>query len=442
MSKRLDVLILVEHVVRELEMAVLLKVLLDKKGINSVIDTVKFNKERLPFVYRPKVIIVPWAYGDNEMKVFKYFGQKNLGRSIIINLHHEQITNSDSKDFVVPSGIAKKVYHVCWGGNFYNELLRGGCPESTLLKIGNPRIDFYLKKMKNICHSKEKLSKKFDLDVNKKWILFVANSFHLHTEEQKDLFESYGVDIRGIGKVGIENTYEFLKYSKKLLSERDDVIIIYRPHPSMAHLENDNQKLNDLKRNFSNFKVIFQHSIRDWIVSCDKTVSFHSTTYVEAYAAKKEFGLFRPIKLSEDLDLDIFKDYHLKIKNYSDFEKFILEDTLYEENIEFSKSLSKEVLIEYDSYSTEKLADKILLFLSNFDKYCISYKFNIFEYVRLFHIYIFKSLFNKFSSWSSVLRGFLLKSKDHRLNNLVIHGHDNFSQDDVRKIYEAITKHI
>ena len=49
--KKVDVLIIIEHKVRELESACLLKYEFEKKGYSVVIDGIYPNKESLPFKY-------------------------------------------------------------------------------------------------------------------------------------------------------------------------------------------------------------------------------------------------------------------------------------------------------------------------------------------------------------------------------------------------------
>ena len=267
--KNPDVLILIEHIVRELEVACLLKVALEKKGLNVRIDTVNFNKERLPLIYKPKIVILPWLYNDIEMDVFRFFKDENSMSSYIINMHHEPITNKDSEEFIIPKGAAKDVYHLCWGREFKNLLKNNGCKEETLLEFGSPRQDFYFGELQGISRCRKSLSEDFSLDLDKRWFLFVANSFHLHTDKQKEYYASIGVDVYGIGKVGAENTYHFFDYVDNYLSNNMDVEFIYRPHPSGVMLEENIKQHKILQEKHKNYHVIFDGAIRDWIINVE-----------------------------------------------------------------------------------------------------------------------------------------------------------------------------
>lgn len=68
-----DVLILIEHVARELEIANQLMNLFAERGKKVIIDSIKFNKELKVIKYRADIIIVPWAYSNKEMNLFNNF---------------------------------------------------------------------------------------------------------------------------------------------------------------------------------------------------------------------------------------------------------------------------------------------------------------------------------------------------------------------------------
>lgn len=441
-SSQPDVLIIVEHIVRELESANLLKYQLHKLGLSVAIDSPKFNFQRLPILYSPKVVLTPWAYSDREMDVLRHFKTSEGKSSIIINLHQEQITNNDSMEFVLPRGIAKDVYHLCWGEEFFNALLANGCSEDTLLPYGSIRMDFYLNELRVLSEKKEHLANKYNLDPNKKWLLFVANSFHLHTEEQKSLFSSMGVDIQGIGSVGVKNTYEFFKYTEKLLSSEysEQFEVIYRPHPSMVSLESDIKEHRELSNKHSNYNVIFDYTVRDWILNSDKVVSFHSTSYVDCFFSGVSFLSFRPFRLERELDLDALRGYEGEVNDYERFIDAILSSKTYRCDAKF---ISKQFYNGAGLKSYEKLslfiADKIKV-SSNSSKVMN----NGFKRVSNLYIqYFLKSVINYFSLRSTCFRDYLANSKDHRVNNLAWgSGHDYYSEQLLVDSYEEMNKLI
>ena len=107
MIKEIDVLILIEHKSRELESASLIKFFLEKKGFTVIIDSIKFHKESVVLKYKPKIAIVPWVYSNKELDLFRNFNRFGPD-TIIVNMHHEQISNDGSDAFIVPKDDAKK----------------------------------------------------------------------------------------------------------------------------------------------------------------------------------------------------------------------------------------------------------------------------------------------------------------------------------------------
>ena len=117
-----DVLILLESKERELEGACLLKEELKSRGYSVLVKSVYPNKESLPFKYNAKIVITPWAYNNNDMKLFTCF-YKN-GNTKILNLHHEQYSGNNSENACLPKQQAKEIFHISWGEEFTKELLK------------------------------------------------------------------------------------------------------------------------------------------------------------------------------------------------------------------------------------------------------------------------------------------------------------------------------
>lgn len=436
-KKKIDALIFVEHIVREMDTAVFLKHLLEKEGFSVEVTTIRFNKERIIFEYTPKFIFVPWAYSDNEMKLFKHFNYNEKQKFVIINFHHEQVTSEKSLRFIMPEGEAKNIYHISWGNEFTKLLQEYNCNKNTILEVGNPRLDFYSGWLRNISKSRADLANENGLDPNKKWVLFVANSFHLHSEEQIEHYEKKGVEVRGIGSIGKKNTYKFYEYCDMYLKENKNVEIIYRPHPSMANLEEDNEKLQEILSKYKNCHFIFKDSLRDWILSSDLILSFHSTSIIECVKANKPFFLFRPHKLNPELDLEIFKKSTNKIETYNSFYE-VLNKKNYDLDTNVISAIQHTNILDDKKYASEKIVDIILEMNRDLDSYIIKYKTNILTYLYLYFKYTSKKLLFKTSRNVRTIGKVLEKSKDHRIYNILGIGHDVFTQKDIQKVYDKV----
>ena len=64
---QIDVLILFEHVARELESALLLERLLNSRGYKTKIIKVHWNDGLMHLKYKPKIVVTPWCYDNEEV---------------------------------------------------------------------------------------------------------------------------------------------------------------------------------------------------------------------------------------------------------------------------------------------------------------------------------------------------------------------------------------
>jgi surface carbohydrate biosynthesis protein len=435
--KKVDVLILIEHRTRELESAVLLKYFLEKKGYCVIIDSIKFHKESVILKYKPSIAIVPWAYSNKEIDLFRCFNSlKNKKNTLILNMHHEQISNDGSDSFIIPKDDAKKTLHVSWGKNYTKKLLSAGCSENTIIQCGNPRLDFYKGNLKKISDGREKLSYKYNLDSRKKWVLFIANSFHLLSEKQININTAKGVDIKEQIDSSIKNRNDFLYYVDNYLSESDDVIFIYRPHPSFAHVDTKSPEIVELCNKHKNFKCIYENSIRDWIINSDIAISFHSTSIIECAVSETPFYLFRSHELSPDKDYRFFTNYEYVIKDYEGFCEAIntYKKFSYERFIE---SIKEYIHLNTNTYSTQIIADELNRIFNSIDNYYEGVDFKIKPYIKTVLYFLLKRVLY-LSSKISFVKNMMLNSKDIRFFNLLYTGDDYFNEDDIQEIENKI----
>ena len=140
-----------------------------------------------------------------------------------------------------------------------------------------------------------------------------------------------------------------LDWIGKICKERDDIVFIYRPHPG-----EESQTAKNLEEQYPNFKFIGGLSVRQWILISDKIYTGNSSTFVEAFFAKKMCYLLFPVPVPRDYELAFFKDAD-KIKTFDEF-----KDTIYNDNRPFpvSEKLIDEVYtIDWQKPSYIKFAD-------------------------------------------------------------------------------------
>ena len=308
--------------------------------------------------------------------------------------------------------------HVSWGNNYTQKLLKVGCRLDSIIQSGNPRLDFYKSDLKKLSKSKEELANTYNLDKNKKWILFIANSFHLLSSNQIKINIAKGVDIEGQISVSIANRNTFLEYVDDYLGKNDDVIFIYRPHPSYAHLDKETPEINELSRKHKSFRCISENSIRDWIINSDKSMSFHSTSVIECSIANTPFYLFRTTPLSLEMDYRFFKNYKYTIGDKEGFLESLKNDGNFSFD-DFNTSISEYIDLNKGSYATELIVNELVKMLKVERSEKDRIQFKVLPYIRTLSFSWLKKLLYCLSK-VSILKKIMSNSNDIRFFNLFL----------------------
>ena len=431
-----DVLILLESKERELEGACLLKEELKSRGYSVLVKSVYPNKESLPFKYNAKIVITPWAYNNNDMKLFTCF-YKN-GNTKILNLHHEQYSGNNSENACLPKQQAKEIFHISWGEEFTKELLKTGCERKKICQSGNIRLDFFRKEFRSMSKNKNELAKEFGIDSNKKWVLFIANGYHLADKKGISNMSSIDKNAKIKAEVSKKTRLEFLKYIEEYLAENDDTIFIYRPHPVYSFLDINQPEIKRLCEKYpKNFFCIFKYPIRYWIMNIDTVLSFHSTSGVECYVAKKNYVLFRPFAFDSKIDYEFYKDYPYVIKDYNDFIKYInLKEYI------TKKDVYKEYFEIKDKECTYiaicNFIDKIIKEADSDDN---CNKINTKWYIYIYAKMIIKKLII-FLAKNKLFKKIILRTGDTRIKHIIKNDDDFISDKEMENISNKIKKVI
>lgn len=336
-----DFLIVYEVKRRELENAYLLKSFLEKMGYSC--DVCHFYESNYFSLFgrqNYKVIIVPQLYHtDYVARVFSRFGSANT----IFNLQCEQVLSDDFEDanLHIPKGEARLAHHVCWGSRTSHKLAKSGIPESHLPILGTISVDFLRPGViSETSPTRPEISKQFDLDLNKKWILFTSSfTFADMPSDRKKMDERLlGLDLTERVELFSESRRDFLKWLTAYLEKSDD-ILIYRPHPDEYNLT----MLYEVQKKFPNFRVISDFSVRVWTFLCDSIINWYSTSCVEAYFLKKPYFVLRPLPMPPEMELTLMK----RVKKIDTIEEFLATD-LFAIDERFHDKESMESFYEFD----------------------------------------------------------------------------------------------
>ncbi len=361
-----NIVILYEHKVREMDTAMLLWHELSRRGHKVDLFQVRQLDRGKYFFNTPDLVITPFLYGNLELKkyIYKTFG--NVKK--ICNLQWEQVYNGSSKNESkrTPKQEAAKAVHICWGQQSYERLKRNGCNNAVL--TGAPQLDFLKSKFAAWHKSRKELFGYYNIDPSKKTLLFISSFSYLNCddkslEEHRSLLD---LDPFYFKELTIASRNIILEWFDKLLTEAEDVTIIYRPHPG----ELIDNKLSNLCEKHKNLYFISDYSVQQWITASDIILNWYSTSAVDAYFANKSNLFLRPVDIPENIEYEMFRNI-CKCKSYEDFLRFIDRPQLIDEyykKFPIENGINSYYLVE-NSYSYLKILDLIdrMLTTQDFD---------------------------------------------------------------------------
>lgn len=317
-----------------------------KVGVFSIIyeyyKAIKFAKKN-----GVDCVVMPWLREEENYAAMKHFVEIN-NKVILCNFSHEQIASDETCELYIPKTeeIKNKVFHFCWGEHFKDLIVRNGVNSKNAVVTGNSRLDFkYECKM-----NREILAKEFNLDLNKKWILFaesrdwVLDGCNLETRIQQGLDEALEKESYEWSKKYLEEIYAQLNELDEKFFEKFE--FIYRPHPSCSNPKGITNP---------NVKVTANYSIYEWLKNCDYYISSASTSAFEAESMGK------PVVCFEIKDMPkTFKTYGLE--NYIQINHLSsIDDKLFEKALKVTNG--QNIFAKYvgvcDGKNCERTADII-----------------------------------------------------------------------------------
>ena len=304
---KLDFLILYEHIVRELDSDCLLAAELQRRGFRvELFQLMSRKKIRYFWRKKPKVIITSAMYDNDTLNSFVY---NNVGKlNKIINLHWEEVLSREQEesDFYSLKQNAAKCIHICWGEAAKQRIIEHGVKQGNAVVTGAIHLDFLNQRFFGSSKSKPQLAQEFDIDISKNWILYISSFSCASMDEGEigELNEMTNLDFTGFKQVGARSMTKTLDWFDRLLTDRPENILIYRPHPS----EWESKELSEMKRRHPGmFKVVSDHTVREWVLACDDIFTWMSTSISEIFYAEKSCIILRPEPLYDDYDPVIYK---------------------------------------------------------------------------------------------------------------------------------------
>lgn len=306
--KNYDFLFVYEMKNREVESICLLKSELERRGYSVEIVETLGGAHHYQRPVSAAVMVVFALYTESQMR---YFIQGYCPDcKAILNLQWEQIyTNSDETNLNSLhhiKGGARKMMHVAWGA-FTADKLVNQCdvPKQNIIQAGHIAMDFIKPRFDGYYMGRDELLKQYKIDGCKKVLLFISSFSYVgmpKSVHDSESYQSTGVSTVNFQKISILSQETLFQWIQEILPRHLECAFIYRPHPA----EVGNKKLEEMERNLSNFYVIRDYSIKQWIVAADKIYTWYSTSAADAYFCGKSLEILRPVELPYDMEITLF----------------------------------------------------------------------------------------------------------------------------------------
>lgn len=350
----IDFLILYEVEVRELESIFMLGLELQKRGYT--VDYLSFNNVSLSrYVSNRKVlkkffnnvdtVLVPSLYHDLELYNLVYYVCGEAKH--VVNLRWEQYFSNkqmnDRDSYLFPHGDAVNAKFLCWGKKSYDSLISSGVNPDNLYITGPIQMDLLRPQYINYFFKRAELFEQYNISASSTVLLFIS-SFVAATQTIKQI-ESGEKDFEGKKERDNKNiefakkTYQLMiEWIEDFMRQNPQVTFIYRPHPC----ENLTNEIKSIEKRFDGFKIISDYSVKQWIITCDKVVTWISTSIAEAFFSGVDCYIVRPLPYDYDNDVCYYQGASF-ITEKNDFLNLLKDNNV-------KSSINKEIIYEYYDY--------------------------------------------------------------------------------------------
>jgi len=354
--KHFDFIMVYEVKNREFETVCLLKHELECRGYTVyVVETWQCAyREYMPVC--ADIMLTFALYNDGQLQYTLQFA-RNV--KAVVNMQWEQIySNSDieSSDSIYKiCNKAMQVYHVSWGERNVKWLTEDcGVPANRIIHAGHPSMDWTKPLFSGYYTGREELLKKYGISEHNPLVLFISSFSYVGLPKailDSSLYQSLAESPKSIQHFSIISQERIMSWFEEAAKEHPDYTFIYRPHPAEAN----NERLRRMEKGLPNFKVIGEHSIKQWIYVADKIYTWFSTSVADAYYSEKSYSILRPIKMDRSMEVEIYNDakFITSVESFKASLKSELEETpITKETFDYYYYYDKDI------YTYEIICDK------------------------------------------------------------------------------------
>jgi len=303
--QEIDVLYLIEHTAREMDVACLVKAIAEEQyGLRVEIRNMYLHAEESLQQFQPKIVAHPFLYFVKGALATEDYVQA-WPDAVHFNLSWEQIHYKAHWKIKSPSDefVRSRVIHHAWGDFYKDYLLEFGTSPQNIVVNGHPAYKLYDEPYKNYYCDREQLAQKYGLDPEATWVFVPENYRWAFVGSKIKLFSKIGGDVEEIRKLESfsKKSLVMLLESCNELAANSNIQIIFRTRPatdSITMLDFFGKEVGPAE---PNIYFIKNESIREWILASDIVISSYSTSLIEAAIAGKQAYMFAPIPIPESL---------------------------------------------------------------------------------------------------------------------------------------------
>ena len=328
MVKKIDVLWLLEHTAREMDVACAVKSLARAHYDTDItIRNIYLHANDLMKEYFPSIVIFPFLYRKSDLAIGDFV--EAWPSATYFNLAWEQVHYKAHLKMKAPGDefTKQKVSHHAWGDFYKNYLVENGVPAEHIFVNGNPVYQLYKEPYNKYFKQRTQLAHQNGIDPAKKWVFipenykwaFFSDEKLLRSAERGGNLEEH-MNMRAFCR---ESLGHVLRWCNDV-GKSGELEIIFRPRPAT-----NSQTMNAFFRENLGVPAAHLHitkaeTVREWIMASDVVLSSYSTSLIESAIAGKSIYMLEPVPIPDSLYCDWY-DFVSRIHNSVEFEKACLE---------------------------------------------------------------------------------------------------------------------
>jgi surface carbohydrate biosynthesis protein len=306
--KKIDVLWLLEHKVREMDVACAVKSLVQTRhGLDITIQNIYLHTNEAMKKYVPRIVIFPFLYRTSDLAIGDYI--QVWPGAVYFNLAWEQVHYKAHLKMKAPGDdfTRERVIHHAWGEFYKNYLIESGVPPEHTFVNGNPVYQLYKEPYRKYFRQRVELAQAHGLDPSKKWVFIPENyKWAFFSDEKLQRSAERGGNLQehlNMRTFCRESLSHLMRWCNQAAAHQE-LEIIFRPRPAT-----NSQHMEDFFKEHVGAPAERLHftkaeTVRDWILASDVVISSYSTSLIESAIAGKSIYMAEPIPIPDSLSCD------------------------------------------------------------------------------------------------------------------------------------------